>query len=432
MAVDRVDPNVAAGILGELCPDVNARRSWARYALQSVGIARSISANSWEITLFSHGVRLNVGQVAVLELWPGVAVFYCCAPVPIEPSKDLQRQKDWLGYRAVKAETERWRVDVHALPRVPPRLVEKHLELVRLAALGKRASPFRAAHSPGVFTYLEGLASDAELERQPALPDDKPVAIYDICVYAIRRADALDEDWRQGGVLSFTEGKSWTRAAKELAAAKRTGVVLPIVFADACGTNHLIFRAQIDDVHLLSRGRKAQTRIVASRLEKLASPPLKTELVIADTGRRIPAGHIRSYVICRTPQWLYARDVVSPQAPPEMLDLPEPGTEGRRKLVQHLIRERNRAVVEEKKRSVLQSTASLACEVCGFDFHQHYGTLGHGFCEVHHLLALCDASSEVQTKLEDLAVVCANCHRVIHRGGEARELATVRAALRHP
>ena len=191
----------------------------------------------------------------------------------------------------------------------------------------------------------------------------------------------------------------------------------------------MIFRGQIDDIRIRSTDGKAQTIVVASHLEKLARPPLKTQLTIADTGRRIPGGYIRSYVICRTPPWFGSAEVVLPASPPEMLELPPPTTEGRKRLVQHLIRERNRALIERKKRLVLQTTHRLACEVCGFDFRECYSSLGDGFCEVHHRLPLSDAASEVKTRLEDLAVLCPNCHRMIHRDGKVRELSVVKAAL---
>lgn len=168
MTIDRRDPEIAARILGELCPDIDAQRCWARYALQSVDIARSISSDTWEITLHADGVRLNVGQIAVLELWVGRAVFYSCAPALMEPPRGIRRQKDWNGYRAVRVETDRWYVDVRALPRVPSLLIEKHLELIRLAALAKKVSPFRAAHSTGLLTYLQELAGTAT--RVPERP----------------------------------------------------------------------------------------------------------------------------------------------------------------------------------------------------------------------------------------------------------------------
>ncbi|HEV2594901.1 MAG TPA: hypothetical protein VGU01_06855 [Sphingomicrobium sp.] len=70
----------------------------------------------------------------------------------------------------------------------------------------------------------------------------------------------------------------------------------------------------------------------------------------------------------------------------------------------------------------------LVCEVpkCGFDFESKYGAIGKGFAHVHHLGALGKASAkERETKLNDLAVVCANCHAMIHVGGECRELGAI-------
>ena len=66
----------------------------------------------------------------------------------------------------------------------------------------------------------------------------------------------------------------------------------------------------------------------------------------------------------------------------------------------------------------------LRCEVpnCGFDFEAVYGRLGTGFAEVHHLRPLADMDAPVETTLDDLAVVCANCHRMIHLGGECRPM----------
>lgn len=89
--------------------------------------------------------------------------------------------------------------------------------------------------------------------------------------------------------------------------------------------------------------------------------------------------------------------------------------EGGRRLITHFRRERNPHIVAEKKAQVLKVSGKLKCEVCTFDFSEKYGDLGYGFCEAHHKKPLSDANREIETKLEDLAILCSNCHRMIHR-----------------
>ncbi len=81
----------------------------------------------------------------------------------------------------------------------------------------------------------------------------------------------------------------------------------------------------------------------------------------------------------------------------------------------HKVRERNQEIVQTKKKLVLKSCKRLKCELCGFDFAEAYGDLGKGFIECHHLIPLSNYSEDNITKVEDLALLCANCHRMIHR-----------------
>lgn len=80
----------------------------------------------------------------------------------------------------------------------------------------------------------------------------------------------------------------------------------------------------------------------------------------------------------------------------------------------HLVRERSRGLRAKKIASVLAAGSPVACEICGFDFSQTYGPRGKGYIEVHHIRPLHESGS-TRTTLADLALVCANCHRVIHR-----------------
>jgi 5-methylcytosine-specific restriction protein A len=50
---------------------------------------------------------------------------------------------------------------------------------------------------------------------------------------------------------------------------------------------------------------------------------------------------------------------------------------------------------------------------------------------VHHLRPLAAADARQRNTLHDLAIVCANCHEMIHRDGACRALKEVSAAMRH-
>lgn len=80
----------------------------------------------------------------------------------------------------------------------------------------------------------------------------------------------------------------------------------------------------------------------------------------------------------------------------------------------HKARERSAAVVRQAKLQAMER-GPLACEVCGFDFEERYGDLGKGFIEAHHTLPLSELTKATETRVQDLALVCANCHRMLHR-----------------
>lgn len=80
----------------------------------------------------------------------------------------------------------------------------------------------------------------------------------------------------------------------------------------------------------------------------------------------------------------------------------------------HRVRERNRELVETRKARELKATGRLRCEACRFDFRERYGEHGRGFIEAHHTRPVHTLLPGEKTRLADLALVCANCHRMIH------------------
>lgn len=99
--------------------------------------------------------------------------------------------------------------------------------------------------------------------------------------------------------------------------------------------------------------------------------------------------------------------------------------EGLKRLVSHIVRERDPKIVAAKKKSA----KSLACEVCGFDSKAVYSI---SYCEVHHLKPISELAEGTKTSLADLAIVCANCHRIIHSQYPPIALETLRGRLSDP
>ena len=60
---------------------------------------------------------------------------------------------------------------------------------------------------------------------------------------------------------------------------------------------------------------------------------------------------------------------------------------------------------------------ALIAWACGFNFGEFYGDIGREFIEVHHLVPLSSAGQRETNPETDLIVLCANCHRIVHRQG---------------
>lgn len=90
-------------------------------------------------------------------------------------------------------------------------------------------------------------------------------------------------------------------------------------------------------------------------------------------------------------------------------------SEGKLLIKKHLQRERNPKLISEAKKLFIAKNGRLFCEVCGFDFSEKYGKLGENFIEAHHTKPVSTMADGEKTKIEDIAMVCSNCHSMIHR-----------------
>lgn len=78
-----------------------------------------------------------------------------------------------------------------------------------------------------------------------------------------------------------------------------------------------------------------------------------------------------------------------------------------------------------------QQARSLTCEVCGFDFGRMYGTRGEGYIEYHHRAPLADLVAGMRPSPEDLHLICANRHAMLHLGDDPISLVDLKEMVRN-
>lgn len=126
--------------------------------------------------------------------------------------------------------------------------------------------------------------------------------VLDRCVYTIIRRDKFEAALISGR-LAFEEGKRWAGAKTWLDEARRTQRQLVLVLADAERCHDLIGWGVVDDLTL----GDGTTNVVASSLRRL-SGRTQQELTVFSNKEPIAEGHIRPYVLCETPDFVFGVD----------------------------------------------------------------------------------------------------------------------------
>jgi predicted HNH restriction endonuclease len=120
-------------------------------------------------------------------------------------------------------------------------------------------------------------------------------------------------------------------------------------------------------------------------------------------------------------QALSRLNYTNPEGIPQIsvFDEDEAVREGSRSEAQRTVYERSRRL-RDAAVEYYAARGELQCEVCGFSFESTYGDLGSGFIEIHHkkpIFCLEGQSIEqtIAQAIGDVAALCANCHRMVHR-----------------
>lgn len=85
----------------------------------------------------------------------------------------------------------------------------------------------------------------------------------------------------------------------------------------------------------------------------------------------------------------------------------------KRQYIRHMKIERN-----AKAAKLAKKVHGYTCQGCGVNFQNIYGNIGKEYIEAHHLRplhTLAEGESIAMDIVEDFAVLCANCHKIVHR-----------------
>jgi putative restriction endonuclease len=80
--------------------------------------------------------------------------------------------------------------------------------------------------------------------------------------------------------------------------------------------------------------------------------------------------------------------------------------EGRRRYVTHLLAERSRALVD-----YLKTRSEPVCDICGYSASARYGV---PVLDAHHRTPISSWTEDHAVTIDDIALVCPNCHRAVH------------------
>ena len=100
---------------------------------------------------------------------------------------------------------------------------------------------------------------------------------------------------------------------------------------------------------------------------------------------------------------------------PETLEEKMYGVEGRLLMRIHIYRERDGDLPKITKNYYKDKNGGrLICESCKLDPTTFYGEVGEKCLEAHHRIPVSELQPDSIMRVEDMAVVCASCHRIIH------------------
>jgi len=159
--LDRESRPVAQAVMERACPDGTARRFLMQQVLESIAIAEKLAPNSWAVTLFEDGFRLNVGQVEAFTYRRGLVYFFMCGTISARAHTVGEIIPS--SFRSMPQPQSVFIGGAKELQRVHAALAAAHKTFVQTAAVTTKGKPRRSSyarfHSPGLYQYAIQLVS---------------------------------------------------------------------------------------------------------------------------------------------------------------------------------------------------------------------------------------------------------------------------------
>jgi hypothetical protein len=161
MAVDRDNQDSVGEVIQNLILEEATRRKCLDFLANSINTAYVLAPDRWGLTLKKDLIRLNVGKIEVLALFPDIA--HCLLDldtIPKELWEDdrvtiLENENDpRLGYYRSVPGSVVCDVFVEDIEGVLPLIQDSHRILIENASQTGRNPMTKKAHSPAVIDFL--------------------------------------------------------------------------------------------------------------------------------------------------------------------------------------------------------------------------------------------------------------------------------------
>ena len=411
-------------------PNSSERHAVLELLLSSIKTANSVAPNAWAVTLFRDGLRLNVGQVEVFIVGHEYVGLNCVGS-PAAPVNGIQSRA--MEYRSMPQPQCRYECKAPDLHRLSDSVLRAHRQFVELAARSPSGNPragtrFRKSHCEGLVKYATDFVSadGSVLEQARSMPAYLFLWNPRQDTASFRDFDQVCADAARGRPYETR----WICPSRkpqpgDVAVLQRTGKEHNGVFALGVITRSAykhrgvqVVKLRLDSFLPLGEELSRAAIVAAARYERPWMP--------------MASGNVVPQPVAEAILKLWKRPSVPSPGEESLGDPVFEALEGEpsQQIVRHWKREA--ALRKAKVAAALSCHGRLACEVpgCGFDFAQAYGSVGAGYAHVHHLQPLASREKPQQTRLSDLAIVCANCHAMIHRNGGCRDMTSLLADKR--